>query len=58
MLVRPPPSVSSTRAGDGLPSLGRMHAESIGRWRRNLTPQQVEEVEAEAGELMEELGYS
>ena len=39
-------------------ALGRMHAESIGRWRRNLTPQQVEEVEAEAGELMEELGYS
>jgi sulfotransferase family protein len=38
--------------------LGGMHAESIGRWRRNLTPEQVAEVEAEAGELMEELGYS
>jgi hypothetical protein len=34
-----------------------MHAESIGRWRRNLTPEQVSEVEAEAGDLMEELGY-
>jgi len=39
-------------------ALGRMHDESVGRWRRNLTPQQVDEVEAEAGELMEELGYS
>jgi hypothetical protein len=35
-----------------------MHAESVGRWRRNLTPEQVDEVEAEAGELMQELGYS
>jgi hypothetical protein len=34
-----------------------MHAESIGRWRRNLTPEQVSDVEAEAGELMQELGY-
>ena len=39
-------------------ALGGMHAESIGRWRRNLTPQQVAEVEVEAGELMQELGYS
>lgn len=35
-----------------------MHAESVGRWRRNLTPEQVDEVEAEAAELMQELGYS
>jgi hypothetical protein len=34
-----------------------MHAESIGRWRRNLTAEQVAEVEAETGELLEELGY-
>jgi hypothetical protein len=39
-------------------SLRGMHAESIGRWRRNLTREQVDEVEAEAGELMQELGYS
>jgi Sulfotransferase family len=39
-------------------ALSRMHAESVGRWRRNLTPEQVAEVESEAGELMEELGYS
>jgi hypothetical protein len=39
-------------------ALGGMHAESVGRWRRNLTPQQVDEIEAEAGELMQELGYS
>jgi hypothetical protein len=39
-------------------TLSRMHAESVGRWRRNLTPEQVAEVESEAAELMEELGYS
>ena len=39
-------------------ALGGMHDESVGRWRRNLTPEQVDEVEAEAGDLMEELGYS
>jgi len=39
-------------------ALRGMHAESIGRWHRNLTSQQVDEVEAEAGDLMQELGYS
>ena len=39
-------------------ALSRMHAESVGRWHRNLTPEQVAEVESEAAELMEELGYS
>jgi hypothetical protein len=39
-------------------ALSRMHAESVGRWHRNLTPDQVAEVESEAAELMEELGYS
>lgn len=39
-------------------ALKGMHAESVGRWHRNLTAQQVDEVEAEAGELMQELGYS
>jgi hypothetical protein len=39
-------------------ALRGMHAESVGRWHRNLTPGQVDEVEAEAGELMQELGYS
>lgn len=39
-------------------ALSRVHAESVGRWRRNLTPEQVAEVESEAAELMDELGYS
>ena len=39
-------------------ALSRMHAESVGRWRRNLTPEQVAEVESEAAELMDELGYA
>jgi hypothetical protein len=30
---------------------------SIGRWRRDLTPEQLADVEAEAGELLRELGY-
>ena len=39
-------------------SLSRMHSGSLGRWRRNLTREQVAGVESEAAELMEELGYS
>jgi Sulfotransferase family len=35
-----------------------MHADSIGRWRRDLTPEQLADVEAEAGALLAELGYS
>jgi hypothetical protein len=31
---------------------------SIGRWRRELTPEQLADVEAEAGSLLAELGYS
>ncbi|HKU57099.1 MAG TPA: sulfotransferase [Gaiellaceae bacterium] len=31
---------------------------SIGRWRRELTPEQLADVEAEAGPLLAELGYS
>jgi hypothetical protein len=38
-------------------ALGRAHAGSIGRYRRDLTAEQLAEVEAEAGELLRELGY-
>jgi hypothetical protein len=31
---------------------------SIGRWRKELTPEQVADVEAEAGDLLRELGYA
>jgi hypothetical protein len=31
---------------------------SIGRWRRDLTPEQLADIEAEAGSLLAELGYS
>jgi len=31
---------------------------SIGRWRRDLTPEQLADVEAEAGQLLAELGYA
>jgi hypothetical protein len=31
---------------------------SIGRWQRDLSPEQLADVEAEAGELLAELGYA
>jgi hypothetical protein len=38
-------------------ALRQVHSRSIGRWRRDLTPEQVEDVEREAGSLLRELGY-
>ena len=38
-------------------ALGAAHASSVGRWRRDLTPEQLADVEVEAGELLAELGY-
>lgn len=32
--------------------------DSIGRWRRDLSPEQLADVEAEAGDLLRELGYT
>jgi len=34
------------------------HANSVGRWRRDLTPEQLTDVELEAGDLLTELGYA
>jgi hypothetical protein len=39
-------------------ALAKVHARSIGRWRRDLTLEQVADVEREAGALLRELGYS
>jgi Sulfotransferase family len=38
-------------------ALGRAHASSVGRYRRDLDEQQLADVEAEAGALLGELGY-
>ena len=38
-------------------AFAKVHGSSLGRWRRDLTSEQVAEVEAEAGELLAELGY-
>jgi hypothetical protein len=38
-------------------SLSKAFDRSVGRYRKDLTPTQLEEVEAEAGELLSELGY-
>jgi hypothetical protein len=37
--------------------LGRAHTESVGRYRTDLTAEQLADVEAEAGSLLRELGY-
>jgi hypothetical protein len=39
-------------------ALGTFHDRSIGRWQRELTPEQIVDVEAEAGPLLAELGYA
>jgi hypothetical protein len=39
-------------------ALADMHAESVGRWERNLTREQVADVESEAGGLMKVLKYT
>jgi hypothetical protein len=39
-------------------ALDRFRDSSIGRWRKELTPEQLTDVEAEAGALLAELGYA
>jgi hypothetical protein len=39
-------------------ALREVHSHSVGRWRRDLTEEQIADVEAEAGPLLRELGYS
>jgi hypothetical protein len=39
-------------------SLGKVFDRSVGRWRRDLTAEQLAVVEAEAGPLLRELGYA
>jgi hypothetical protein len=39
-------------------SLSQAHASSLGRWRSDLTPAQLADVEREAGALLARLGYS
>ena len=34
------------------------HTNSVGRWRQDLTPEQLTDVEAEAGDLLADLGYA
>ncbi len=38
-------------------AFGRVHDRSSGRWQRDLTPEQLADVEREAGPLLLELGY-
>ncbi len=38
-------------------ALGHFTDRSIGRWQRDLTPEELTDVEAEAGDLLAELGY-
>jgi hypothetical protein len=61
-LVTEPEQAAAELAGalgvareDMTKTLGAAHAESVGRWRRDLTPEQLADVEAEAGSLLAEL---
>ena len=38
-------------------AFAKVHGSSVGRWRSELTSEQVADVEAEAGELLADLGY-
>jgi hypothetical protein len=38
-------------------AFGEVHGSSVGRWRRDLSAEQIEDVEAEAGALLGELRY-
>ena len=44
-------------AGPLVAALHAAHASSVERWRRDLTPEQLADVEVEAGALLTELGY-
>jgi Sulfotransferase family len=39
-------------------ALAAVHGRSVGRWRRDLTSDQLEDIEREAGPLLRELGYA
>jgi hypothetical protein len=39
-------------------AFAEVHDASVGRWRRDLSPEQLADVEAEAGGLLAELGYA
>jgi LPS sulfotransferase NodH len=38
-------------------SLSRAFDRSVGRWTKDLTPEQLADVQSEAGQLLEELAY-
>jgi hypothetical protein len=55
------PAVAAFLASDVAPlqaAFEPFHDRSIGRWQRDLTPEQLADVEAEAGGLLAELGYA
>jgi hypothetical protein len=60
------PGAEADRLAGGLDSdpvplrtaFARVHDTSVGRWRRDLTADQLADVEAEAGALLAELGYA
>ncbi len=51
-----PPS-SGSDAGRSPTALSRVHDSSVGRYRSDLTDEQLADVEDEAGALLRELGY-
>jgi Sulfotransferase family len=55
--THPLASALGVGSGDLSTAFSGAHANSVGRWQRDLTPEQLADVEAEAGPLLAELGY-
>ena len=55
--THPLASALGVGSGDLSAAFSGAHANSVGRWQRDLTPEQLADVEAEAGPLLAELGY-
>ncbi len=59
MLMPAPPTWSHpARLVNNRFAAGQIRASSVGRWRRDLTPEERETVAEEAGDLLAELGYA
>ena len=56
-VAEPVAEVLGVATGPLAEAFGKVHDRSAGRWRRDLSAEQVADVEAEAGELLRELGY-
>ena len=57
MLFRSLAAALGTEAEPLRHAFAAVHGSSVGRWRKDLSPEQIADVEAEAGGLLAHLGY-